>query len=102
MDAVVIGLCFSFPVKQRSIHSGTLIKWTKGFQNEGAVGKDPAQLLSAAFQRQVKPWPLYILGQAFMHASNMPSSHQSSVLSVLVSRGGKRSNAYKCMLGGID
>lgn len=32
------GFTFSFPVKQTSIDSGILIKWTKGFSVSGTVG----------------------------------------------------------------
>jgi len=32
-----LGFTFSFPVKQTSISSGTLIRWTKGFKIEDAV-----------------------------------------------------------------
>lgn len=32
-----LGFTFSFPVKQTSISSGTLIKWTKGFSIEDTV-----------------------------------------------------------------
>lgn len=32
-----LGFTFSFPVKQMSIASGTLIKWTKGFSIDGTV-----------------------------------------------------------------
>ena len=32
-----LGFTFSFPVKQTSIASGTLIRWTKGFNIEDAV-----------------------------------------------------------------
>lgn len=32
-----IGFTFSFPVKQTSIKSGILIKWTKGFAVSGTV-----------------------------------------------------------------
>lgn len=32
-----LGFTFSFPVKQTSIASGTLVKWTKGFSIEDAV-----------------------------------------------------------------
>lgn len=32
-----LGFTFSFPVRQLSISSGTLIKWTKGFNIEDAV-----------------------------------------------------------------
>jgi hexokinase len=32
-----LGFTFSFPVRQSSIASGTLIKWTKGFSIEDVV-----------------------------------------------------------------
>lgn len=32
-----IGFTFSFPVKQTSVKSGILIKWTKGFAVSGTV-----------------------------------------------------------------
>lgn len=35
-----LGFTFSFPVRQTSISSGTLIKWTKGFSIEDAVKSD--------------------------------------------------------------
>ena len=53
MDEITVGFVFSFPVQHLSIKSGKVIKWTKGFQNEGAIGNDPVALLRAAFQRQV-------------------------------------------------
>lgn len=49
----VLGFCFSFPVEQSSVDSGKLLRWTKGFINPGAVGKDPAKLLAEAFKRKV-------------------------------------------------
>ncbi|KAG6473032.1 hexokinase-2-like [Zingiber officinale] len=47
-----LGFTFSFPVKQTSIASGTLIKWTKGFNVNGTVGKDVVGELTRALQRQ--------------------------------------------------
>lgn len=35
-----LGFTFSFPVKQTSLSSGSLIKWTKGFSIEEAVKLD--------------------------------------------------------------
>ncbi|KAJ8067153.1 hypothetical protein OCU04_004522 [Sclerotinia nivalis] len=40
-----LGFTFSFPVHQKSINSGTLLRWTKGFEIADAVGKDVCQLL---------------------------------------------------------
>jgi len=51
----VLGFGFSFPVDHHTLDSGTLIQWTKGFENPGAVGEDPAKLLREAFHRQARP-----------------------------------------------
>lgn len=47
-----IGFTFSFPVKQTSIDSGLLIKWTKGFAVSGTVGRDVVACLNEALERQ--------------------------------------------------
>ncbi|XP_022884724.1 hexokinase-2, chloroplastic [Olea europaea var. sylvestris] len=47
-----IGFTFSFPVKQTSIDSGILIKWTKGFAVSGTAGKDVVACLNGAMKRQ--------------------------------------------------
>lgn len=52
-EVPIIGFCFSFPVEQSSVDSGKLLRWTKGYTNPGAVGNDPAKLLSDAFKRRV-------------------------------------------------
>ncbi|XP_047330395.1 hexokinase-1-like [Impatiens glandulifera] len=46
-----LGFTFSFPVKQTSISSGTLIKWTKGFSIEDAIGQDVVAELTKALDR---------------------------------------------------
>lgn len=35
-----LGFTFSFPVKQRSVASGTLVNWTKAFSIDDAVSLD--------------------------------------------------------------
>ncbi len=40
-----LGFTFSFPVHQVGINKGTLMRWTKGFNIEDAVGKDVCALL---------------------------------------------------------
>ncbi|KAJ9155468.1 Phosphotransferase [Pleurostoma richardsiae] len=40
-----LGFTFSFPVDQKGINKGTLIRWTKGFDIPDAVGKDVCALL---------------------------------------------------------
>ncbi|XP_044512229.1 hexokinase-2, chloroplastic-like [Mangifera indica] len=47
-----IGFTFSFPVKQTSIDSGILIKWTKGFAVSGTAGKDVVACLNEAMEKQ--------------------------------------------------
>ncbi|KAH7284080.1 hypothetical protein KP509_34G038600 [Ceratopteris richardii] len=47
-----LGFTFSFPVKQTSINSGYLIKWTKGFAIPDGVGKDVVQALHDAMKRR--------------------------------------------------
>lgn len=47
-----LGFTFSFPVMQNSIISGTLMRWTKGFSIDDAVGKDVVAELSSAMERQ--------------------------------------------------
>ncbi|KAL8489725.1 hypothetical protein ACS0TY_025080 [Phlomoides rotata] len=46
-----LGFTFSFPVRQLSLTSGTLIKWTKGFLIEDAVGEDVVGELTKALER---------------------------------------------------
>lgn len=40
-----VGFTFSFPLEQLSANSGRLIRWTKGYHIEEAVGKDLPQIL---------------------------------------------------------
>ncbi|KAL8055540.1 hypothetical protein ABFX02_04G062900 [Erythranthe guttata] len=47
-----LGFTFSFPFKQISSSSGTLIKWTKGFSIEDMVGRDVSQCLQEAMSRK--------------------------------------------------
>ncbi|WJX54206.1 hexokinase A [Trifolium repens] len=46
-----LGFTFSFPVKQTSIASGTLIKWTKGFSIEDTVGQDVVGELTKSLEK---------------------------------------------------
>lgn len=41
-----VGFTFSFPIDQKSLTSGNLIKWTKGYSADGVEGKDIVQLLN--------------------------------------------------------
>ncbi|SJM88134.1 probable Glucokinase-1 [Zygosaccharomyces bailii] len=44
-----LGFTFSYPVQQKGLGSGTLIRWTKGFKIKDTVGKDVVQL----YQREL-------------------------------------------------
>ncbi|KAL6853455.1 hypothetical protein ACP4OV_019484 [Aristida adscensionis] len=50
-ERTALGFTFSFPVRQTSVSSGSLIRWTKGLSIEDAVGKDIAQCLNEALAR---------------------------------------------------
>ncbi|MFH1079452.1 MAG: hypothetical protein V1766_04190 [Pseudomonadota bacterium] len=51
-DAYDLAFTFSFPVEQRSIASGKLICWTKGFTASGVEGRDVVALLIEALKRK--------------------------------------------------
>jgi len=47
-----LGFTFSFPVQQKSISSGILMRWTKGFITSGVVGEDLCKLLNKALEQR--------------------------------------------------
>nr|XP_018682854.1 PREDICTED: hexokinase-2-like [Musa acuminata subsp. malaccensis] len=47
-----IGFTFSFPMRQSSVSTGVLVKWTKGFSIDETVGKDISVELTEAMERQ--------------------------------------------------
>ncbi|KAI6669594.1 hypothetical protein NL676_004479 [Syzygium grande] len=47
-----LGFTFSYPVRQTSVSSGILIKWTKGFAVEDMVGKEVVECLQQALTRK--------------------------------------------------
>ena len=50
-----LGFCFSFPIDQKSISSGILLRWTKGFDIDEVVGADVCRLFQAALDRLQLP-----------------------------------------------
>jgi hexokinase len=50
-----LGFTFSHAVHQQSINSGTLIRWSKGFDIDGVVGRDICALLQNAFDDLALP-----------------------------------------------
>ncbi|XP_029303983.1 hexokinase-2-like isoform X2 [Cottoperca gobio] len=47
-----LGFTFSFPCEQKEIDKSILIRWTKGFNCSGVVGKDVVLLLKEAINRR--------------------------------------------------
>ncbi|KAL3631949.1 hexokinase A [Castilleja foliolosa] len=47
-----LGFTFSFPLMQNSINSGNIIRWTKGFSIDDAVGQDVVAELTKALERK--------------------------------------------------
>lgn len=47
-----LGFTFSFPIDQKAIARGLLIRWTKGFSASGVKGKDVVKLLKDALKRE--------------------------------------------------
>lgn len=47
-----LGFTFSFPVRQTSVSSGILIKWTKGFVIQGMAGRDVSDCLQQAMVKK--------------------------------------------------
>ncbi|KAH8723575.1 hypothetical protein GQ44DRAFT_828176 [Phaeosphaeriaceae sp. PMI808] len=50
-----LGFTFSHAVHQQDINRGTLIRWSKGFDIDGALGQDICTLLQTAFQELAIP-----------------------------------------------
>jgi hexokinase len=51
-EEIKLGFTFSFPIKQTSVASGSLVLWTKGFKATGVVGRDVVGLLNDALKRK--------------------------------------------------
>ncbi|KAK9450512.1 hexokinase-domain-containing protein [Limtongia smithiae] len=50
-----LGFTFSFPVVQTGINSGTLLRWTKGFDIPDAIGPDVCELLQEQLDKLKLP-----------------------------------------------
>lgn len=74
-----VGFCFSFPVEQTDLASGKLIRWTKRFENEGAVDADPVELLHSALKRQEMPVSVNMPLHACLHCC-IPASNDNSFI----------------------
>lgn len=87
-----MGFTFSFPQKQTSINRGTLIRWTKGFDIDEAVGKDIALELQNEFDK--RKVPVYIsavvndtVGTLVTRAYTKPENSGQTVLGCIFGTG---------------
>lgn len=51
-ESFPMGFTFSFPMKQHSLNSGTLLQWTKSFNIPSVVKQDVVQLLQGALKKR--------------------------------------------------
>ncbi|EDO18962.1 hypothetical protein Kpol_2002p32 [Vanderwaltozyma polyspora DSM 70294] len=51
-EELKMGFTFSYPVNQTSLCSGTLIRWTKGFNISDTIGKDVVQLFQEQLEKE--------------------------------------------------
>ncbi|KAI8972300.1 hypothetical protein BDB01DRAFT_839494 [Pilobolus umbonatus] len=51
-ETISLGVCWSFPVDQTGVASGTVLRMGKGFILKNVEGKDLAELFHAAFRRK--------------------------------------------------
>lgn len=51
-EILPLGFTFSFPLSQEGLTKGLLVRWTKGFDCSGVVGKDVVALLEEAIARR--------------------------------------------------
>ncbi|KAF8472682.1 putative glucokinase GlkA [Kalaharituber pfeilii] len=58
-----LGFTFSFPVDQKGINKGYLIRWTKGFDIKDAIGQDVCELL----QREIDALKLPVVVAALVN-----------------------------------
>ncbi|KAK4125231.1 hypothetical protein N657DRAFT_570959 [Parathielavia appendiculata] len=107
-----MGFTFSFPVQQMGINKGTLIRWTKGFDIQDAVGKDVCALLQQEIDKLHLPVKVAALvndtvGTLMAHSYGAPGSH-GAVLGAIFGTGTngayveKLSNVKKPMVGEYD
>lgn len=51
-DKLPLGFTFSFPLAQKGLTKGILMRWTKGFNCSNVVDNDVVQLLQDAIDRR--------------------------------------------------
>merc|ERR1711988_1498117 len=103
---------FSFPVQQQAINKGTLMRWTKGFDIDDAVGKDVCALLQTELDKLKLPVKVAALVNdtvgTLMARSYTSTGKHRSVLGAIFGTGTngayieKTSNIKKTIAGEYD
>lgn len=57
---IPLGFTFSFPSRQKTLKSQTLVTWTKSFKCPDGPGLDPVQLLEEALQKRAPDLPINV------------------------------------------
>ncbi len=84
-DTIALGHTFSFPAEQLSVKEARLIKWTKEFGVQGAVGEEVNRMLTEAFTRRgesrVRPVAIIndTVGTLLASAYRMPNTTIGSI-----------------------
>lgn len=107
-----LGFTFSFPVQQLAINKGNLMRWTKGFDIQDAVGKDVCALLQTEIDKLGLPVKVAALVNdtvgTLMARSYTSTGKHRSVLGAIFGTGTngayieKTSNIKKTIAGEYD
>ncbi|KAH6894124.1 hypothetical protein B0T10DRAFT_589504 [Thelonectria olida] len=107
-----LGFTFSFPVQQLGINKGLLIRWTKGFDIQDAVGKDVCALLQTEIDKLHLPVKVAALVNdtvgTLMARSYTSTGKSKSILGAIFGTGTngaymeKTANIKKPIPGGFD
>lgn len=60
-STISLGFTFSFPSRQKTLKSQTLVTWTKSFKCPDGPGLDPVKLLEEALQRRAPDLPIEVV-----------------------------------------
>ncbi|KAK7494494.1 hypothetical protein BaRGS_00014147 [Batillaria attramentaria] len=60
-ENIPLGFTFSFPSRQKTLKSQTMVTWTKSFKCPDGPGLDPVKLLEEALQRKAPDLPVEVV-----------------------------------------
>ncbi|KAK8249753.1 glucokinase [Phyllosticta capitalensis] len=86
-DHLPLGFTFSFTFNQTAINRGTLIRWDKGFDVPGVIGKDVIQLLQDELDKRNIPVRVTALA--------------NDTVGTLMTRSYTSPGGHKCILGAV-